>query len=187
MRRADFDHLIASAAIVVGQEEIVVVGSQAILGNCADPPGEMLKSIEADLYPRRQPERSEEIDGSLGDGSPFHREYGFFAHGVGPETAKGPQGWEERLVAVDIPPRPGSRLVPVAYCMEAHDLVLAKCVAHRDRDWAFASSAISAGLVEPAELLKRAEYLPIEQEHRAGLVRMLKATIERCRSGDGNG
>jgi hypothetical protein len=184
LRRADFDHLIASAAIVVGQEEIVVVGSQAILGNCAHPPGEMLKSIEADLYPRRRPERSEEIDGSLGDGSPFHRAYGVFAHGVGPESVKGPPGWEERLIVVDIPPRPGSKLAPVAYCMEVHDLVLAKCVAHRDRDWAFAAAAISAGLVRSAELLKRAEDLPIGHEHRAALVRMLEATIERCR-GDG--
>jgi hypothetical protein len=42
------------------------------------------------------------IDANLGDGSPFHREYGYCAHGVGPETAYAPEGWEERLVPVEV-------------------------------------------------------------------------------------
>jgi hypothetical protein len=31
--------------------------------------------------------------GALGDGSPFHAAFGYYAHGVGPETAKAPAGW----------------------------------------------------------------------------------------------
>ena len=38
MRRADFDHVLAAAAEATGQDEFVVVGSQAILGTRAEAP-----------------------------------------------------------------------------------------------------------------------------------------------------
>jgi hypothetical protein len=71
MRREDFDHLIAAAAEVCGEREIVVLGSQAILGSVAQPPEALLFSMEADVYPLRDPEKATEIDANLGDGSPF--------------------------------------------------------------------------------------------------------------------
>jgi hypothetical protein len=69
VRKEDFDHVIAVAASVTGEDEIVVIGSQAILGSVADPPAEMARSLEADVYPRAAPAKAEEIDGALGDGS----------------------------------------------------------------------------------------------------------------------
>lgn len=70
--------------------------------------------MEADLYPLRKPERAIEVEGALGDGSQFALAYGYYAHGVEPETAKAPLGWQDRLVRVDIPPRTGSTNAPVA-------------------------------------------------------------------------
>jgi hypothetical protein len=107
VRRDEFEHVIAAAAEVSGEREIVVIGSQAILGSVSDPPKTMLFSMEADVYPLNAPEKAEEIDGNLGDGSSFHGMNGYYAHGVGPETAVAPAGWEERLVRVEIPPRAG--------------------------------------------------------------------------------
>lgn len=160
MRRDQFEHVIAAAAEVSEEREIVVIGSQAILGSVADPPEEMLFSMEVDVYPRRAPEKANEIEGSLGEGSPFQGMNGYYAQGVGPETAKAPAGWEDRLVRVRIPPRVGQSDEVVALCLEAHDLVLAKCVAGRDRDWRFAQAAIDAGLVGVEELRRRLEDLP---------------------------
>ena len=97
MRRGQFEHIIAAAAQVSGEREIVVIGSQAILGSVSDPPEAMLFSLEADVYPRNDPGKADEIDGSLGEGSQFQSTYGYYAHGVGPETVVGPIGWEERL------------------------------------------------------------------------------------------
>lgn len=98
--------------------------------------------MELDIYPKNAPEKAIEIDASLGDGSQFHSQYDYYAHGVGPETAVGPKGWRDRLIPVEIPPRVGSNRRPVAYCMEMHDLILAKCVAGRDRDWRYAREAV---------------------------------------------
>lgn len=175
MRREDFEHVISAAAEVCGEREIVVIGSQAILGSVPEPPKATLFSMEADVYPLRDPAKAEEIDASLGDGSFFHATYGYYAHGVGPETAKAPAGWEKRLVRLEISPRVGRRAGAVALCLEVHDLVLAKCVAGRERDWEFARTAIQAGLVQIEELLRRVADLPEPPADRGYIRKMVEA------------
>lgn len=177
MRRSDLEHVIGAAANALGADAFVVIGSQAILGPCPDAPEALLRSMEVDLFPMESPERAIEIDGVLGDGSPFHEAFGYYAHGVGPETAKAPTGWEERLVVVAIPPRPGSELAPRAYCLEPHDLVLAKCAAGRDRDWGFAKEAITGKVVDPEILLTRVEDLPLNEEQVSAIRTRLEVFV----------
>ncbi len=162
MRREHLEHVLRAAADVAGDSEIVVVGSQAILGQFPDAPATLLVSQEADVYPRNDPDRAIEIDGALGDGSPFHATFGYYAHGVAPETAKAPAGWEDRLIRIDVPGRRGGTGEVTGWCLEAHDLVLAKCVAGRERDWEFARGAIDHALVDTEILLRRAEDLPVD-------------------------
>ena len=166
MDRAQFDHVLAAAASFVETHELTVVGSQAILGSVSDPPAEMVLSLEAHVYPTDDPARSELIDGALGDGSPFHQAFGYYAHGVDDRTAKLPSAWRERAVRLPIPPRPGSKHRAVAVCPEPHDLVLSKCAAGRDRDWVYARAAIDAGLVDIELLLARVADLPVPQKIR---------------------
>ena len=66
MRREHFEHVVAAAA--------------------------KLQSLEVDIYPATEPDKADLIDGALGDGSPFHRAFGYYGHGVGPDTAKAPAG-----------------------------------------------------------------------------------------------
>lgn len=182
MRRHELDHIIGAAANVTGDDEFVVIGSQAILGPFPDAPETLLRSMEADIYPAADPERSEQLDGALGDGSPFHQAYGYYAHGVGPETAKAPAGWERRLVRIRVEGRPGSTRQPTALCLEPHDLVLAKCAAGRDRDWDFASEALRAGLVQPDVLCHRIGDLPIEASRRDLIRSRLRRIVADRRS-----
>jgi hypothetical protein len=153
--REHFEHVVAAAANVVKADEFVVIGSQAILGPFPDAPGTLLRSLEVDIYPAADPAKADLSDGALGDGSPFHRTFGYYARGVGPETAKAPAGWRARLIPVDVPPRVKSPRHPVAWCLEPHDLVLAKCVAGRERDWQFARDALAAGIVDAGTLAAR--------------------------------
>jgi hypothetical protein len=161
VRREDFEHVIAAAANVVKADNFVVIGSQAILGPHPDAPDALLRSMEADIYPADAPEKADLIDGALGDGSPFHRAFGYYAHAVGPETARPPDGWQARLIRIEIPARVTSPQRPAAWCLEPHDLVLAKCVAGRERDWEFAGDALQAGLVDLDTLLTRVVDLPV--------------------------
>ncbi len=180
MRRPDFDHVIAAAASLTGETEIVVIGSQAIFGAAKRPPTAMLRSIEADIYPRARPEKAEEIDGTLGDGSQFQATFGYYAHGVGPETAKAPAGWEDRLVRIEVRRRPGESGTVAALCLEAHDLVLAKCAAGRERDWDFALDAMRAGLVEMSRLSAEVEAMPLDARQRERVRRMLEGLVVRA-------
>lgn len=174
MRLQDLDHVVTAAAQIVRETEFVVIGSQAILGSFPDAPETLLRSQEADIYPRNAPEKAIDIEGSLGDGSHFQATYGYYAHAVGPETAKAPAGWQDRLVVRDVPPRIASSLAAVAFCLEPHDLVLSKLVANRDRDWAFARDALDAGLVRTDTLLVRVGDLPVGEDVRNGIARWLQ-------------
>lgn len=87
MRRQDLEHIIRAAADVTGDREIVVIGSQAILGQHPDAPRQLLLSPEADIYPLHRRDQVDEIDGVLGEGSMFHQTHSYYAHGVGAETA----------------------------------------------------------------------------------------------------
>lgn len=156
MRREQLEHLVRASADIADDDEIVVVGSQAILGAHPGAPAELLRSMEADVFPRSHPERADVIEGAIGEGSLFHDTFGIYAHGVGPETAKAPAGWEERLVVVQGPGTRGA----AGLCLEPHDLVLAKLVAGREKDWDFANVALRAGIVGRDELLRRLPGVP---------------------------
>ena len=156
MTREQLEHVIRASADLADDPEIVVIGSQAILGAHQDAPAVLLASVDADVFPRTHPERAVIIEGAIGEGSPFHDTFGYYAHTVGPETAQAPAGWQERLVAV----RTANTRGATGLCLEPHDLVLAKLVAGRKKDVAFAREALRAGLVSRTELERRAADLP---------------------------
>ncbi|HXT21630.1 MAG TPA: hypothetical protein VN923_12840 [Thermoanaerobaculia bacterium] len=49
MTRDQLEHVIRAAAVIASDDEIVVIGSQAILGQYPDAPAELLVSVEADV------------------------------------------------------------------------------------------------------------------------------------------
>jgi hypothetical protein len=100
MRRSELEHAIRAACDVAGTTEITVIGSQAMLGQFPDAPGELPKSREVDVFSTTSPAAQELIDGVLGELSQFDQTYGFYVHGVGAETAILPAGWQGGLVAV---------------------------------------------------------------------------------------
>jgi hypothetical protein len=177
--REELEHVIRAAADVANAQPIVVVGSQAILGRFPDAPAPLLMSREADVYPRDDPARAVEIDGAIGDGSPFHETYGYYAHGVGPETPKAPAGWQERLVPVVVPVRGRGEIRGL--CMEPHDLVLSKCVAGRERDLTFVEVALRHDLVDAEELLRRTPDLPLSTTEQRRVERSIHGIIVRSR------
>lgn len=162
MKRSELEHIIRAAAQISDDDEIVVVGSQAVLGQFPEAPAELLVSIEADVYPKNHPERWELVDGSIGELSPFHTTFGYYGQGVEPGTAVLPDGWEERLVRVQNPNTRGA----VGWCLDIHDLVLSKYVGSRDKDLDFNRVAIGHGMVDHTLLLELLDKLPVKDEAR---------------------
>lgn len=158
MNREQLEHLIRAAAAIAGDDDIVVIGSQAILGQFPAAPPELTVSVEADVYPRNKPELADLIDGSIGELSPFHATFGYYAQGVAPETAALPAGWQSRLVPVRSPNTHGA----TGWCLEVHDLVLSKYVAGREKDLEFVEVAARYGLVQRDVLLQRLPTIPAD-------------------------
>ncbi|MBK6998686.1 MAG: hypothetical protein IPH35_01465 [Rhodoferax sp.] len=71
MHRADLEHIIRAAAAITNEYELVVIGSQSILGTQTDLPEVLVQSMEADIYPLQHPELADLIDGAIGEASPF--------------------------------------------------------------------------------------------------------------------
>lgn len=175
MRRQDLEHIIRAAADITGDQEIVVIGSQAILGQHPDAPQQLLLSPEADVYPLHLQDRIVEIDGVLGEGSMFHETHSYYAHGVGPETPTLPSGWEGRLVSI----RNENTRQATGLCLEKHDLVLSKLAAGREKDHRFVADALRGGIVEMETLGERLETMPLPQKHIEQLRRTLDGLARR--------
>ena len=110
-------------------------------------------SIEADLAFLDDDDQAiaDRVDGFIGEDSQFHRTHGYYGQGVAVSVAVLPDGWSERLVIVE-----GSNTQPGrGLCLEPHDLVIAKLIAYREKDFEFAIALIGARLVDVTLLLER--------------------------------
>lgn len=143
MNREQLEHVIRAAAAISGEKTIVIIGSQAILGTYPEAPASLLTSMEVDAFPEQAPEKSDIIDGTIGELSPFHDTYGYYAHGVSPETAQLPSGWRSRVVSIQTPATYGS----VGLCLSPADLAVSKLLAGRDKDVAFVRGMVAERLV----------------------------------------
>ncbi|MES2631546.1 MAG: DUF6036 family nucleotidyltransferase [Pseudomonadota bacterium] len=171
MNREDLEHLIRAAAEVTNEYEFVIVGSQSILGPIPNPPRELTMSMEADIYPMNAEEKADKIDGALGEGSPFHDMYGYYAQGVDSGTACLPQGWKDRLERVQ------SRATKngVGYCISVLDLFLAKTAANREKDREFNMALMRHGYVSLPRAIEMVALMPVDDLQK----RAMRARIRR--------
>lgn len=171
MRRSDLEHLIRAASALTNEYEIVVVGSQSILGAVPEPSALLMASMEADVYPLQRPDLADLIDGAIGEGSPFHDRFGYYAQGVGPKTALLPVGWQERLVRI----QNSNTDLKVGLCLEPHDLAASKLAAGREKDWTFVAEMLASQVVQRSMLLQRVAQLPLIAERKDRLAAWVSA------------
>lgn len=170
MKRSELEHAIRAAGDIAADTELIVIGSQAILASFPNAHPDVTQSLEVDLYPKNSPERSDLIDGAIGELSPFHDTHGFYVHGVGPDTAVLPAGWERRLVRIQNVNTGGY----TGACLEPHDLAASKLAAGRERDYEFVRALLRHGYVRPATLRRRIGRLPVAPAHRTRLLSWLR-------------
>lgn len=108
MKRYPLEHIIRAASGIMNQSDIVVVGSQAVLAQ----------------FPNAHPG----LLGAIGEHSLFHETHGYYAHGVGEDTAILPSGWKRRLIPIRNPNTNNA----TGWGLEVHDLAASKLVAGRE-------------------------------------------------------
>ncbi len=181
MNKEQLRHLLRAAAGATGETVFVVIGSQAILATHPDAPKTLRKSIEGDTYPKYSPEKAIDIDGAIGEGSMFHQEFGYYAHGVGPETATLPENWEQRVVRLEVEDGRGT----VGLCLDVHDIAFSKLAAGREKDTDYVKELLKHKLINRGriERLMKLEIRAAVKEKVERSWVVSKAKLEAERSG----
>jgi Nucleotidyltransferase of unknown function (DUF6036) len=174
MRRDQLEHAIRTACQIIGRREVIVVGSQAILGTFREDqlPADATMSVEVDILPiaddnAETARLADLIEGVAGELSPFEELHGFSIDGVDLETSTLPEGWRDRLVRVQNTNTAALSGEPqfTGWCLDKEDLCVAKLCALREKDRNFVAALLRAGMVDASIILAR--LATMDMKHRA--------------------
>jgi len=169
MRRDQLEHAIRAACQIIGKTELIVVGSQSILGSFDETelPPEATMSVEVDILPIADgnvetARLADLIEGVAGEFSPFDELHGFHIDGADLETAVLPKGWRERLVKVQNrnTAAPTGQPEFTGWCLDKEDLCVAKLCALREKDRNFVAALLDADLVDAEVIASRLDTIP---------------------------
>ena len=164
MRRDQLEHAIRTACQIIERAEVIVVGSQAILGTFREDelPSQATMSSEIDILPIAESNEeimqlADRIEGVAGEFSPFEQLHGFSIDGVDLQTSALPESWRNRLVKVQNMNTAAAGDGPqfTGWCLDKEDLCVAKLCAFREKDKNFVFALLRAGLVDPAVIAAR--------------------------------
>lgn len=192
-------HLVRAACEAVGKNEVVIIGSQALVAQLPgdiQPPHGALMSVEVDMYFSHDEEATELLD-IQGYGSPFHETHGYYIDPVSETTAVLPQDWGDRQVRRSTPSSDGTRTY-TAVLPSVPDLIISKLAAAANdggvmrNDLDFVREALSVYPVKRDELLALADkisdyhnrlYTPLEGQD---LRERVKGLIDKALSPRGS-
>src|SRR5919108_5906955 len=161
MKKQQVDQVLRAAGRITGEKQFVIVGSQSLHGKHPDLADEIVHSAEVDLVAKRNTERTEWLN-VIGQDSPFHEEFGYYADPVDETTATLPEGWKSRLVQLP----PGDTEGVKGLCLEPHDLAIAKYVASREKDLIFTRELARRGITSEERLRALLEQTRVDEQVR---------------------
>ena len=129
--------------------------------------------MATDIYPKDKPNLAELVDGSIGEGSFFHAEFGYDAQGVGPKTAVLPEAWQDRLVSIKNENTNGV----TGLCLDVHDLAISKYVAGRPKDPVFTRELARYKMIDCSRLMQRLKKTDLSRSDRSRIKSKIEANI----------
>lgn len=159
MTRIQLEHAIRAACSLLGTTEVLVVGSQSILGSYPEISGPLSHSTEVDVLPNIElmagnssPQQAADIlNGSLGEGSAFESSHKFMIEGVVETDMSLPKDWRKRTKPICNPNTNGC----TGHCLDPYDMATAKLAAGREKDKAAIVNLIRQGIIKPDKLRER--------------------------------
>lgn len=174
MRRDQLEHAIRTACQIIGHQEVIVIGSQSILGTFSEDqlPDAAMMSREIDILPiadsnTETARLADMIEGVAGEFSTYEELHGFSIDGVDLGTAVLPAGWRGRLVRVSNAntAAPGGEPIFTGWCLDKEDVCVAKLCAFREKDRSFVAALIDAALVDPVTIAER--LTQVDEQHQS--------------------
>jgi len=170
MKKSQVEHVLRAASRICDDQEFVIIGSQSLHGKYPDLADDMMTSFEVDLIAKNRPGNTDFLN-TIGMDSQFHEEFGYYADPVDEKTAVLPRKWKERLVHLKLD---SGAVKFKAYCLEPHDLVIAKLAAGREKDRIFIRELLRHDLVKRDVIIKRLGQTPVPQGRRDAMETLLR-------------
>jgi hypothetical protein len=156
MKKKEFEEALRLVGEIARDRDLYVFGSQAIHGLLEKPPAACLISAEVDIYPMNHYQAVSLVIGKLGKGSSFATRSAYYVDCVSPDLSTLPDGWTERLVPFKTENTGGV----TAWCLEIHDLCLAKLAASRPKDLRYIRALLRQKLVRAEIIDSRIDDMP---------------------------
>lgn len=182
LRREQVAHLVRAAAGITNESTLALVGTGAVIAQLKAAPPELMTRRVA-LYAPGAPDiaaMSDLIERTIGEGTAFEGMFGYYARGVGQDTAILPYDWRLRARTVSLPRAPGITCI----CPDVVDVALAKLSAWREKDLGWLAAALRARLVTGAALRERARAI---NDPRAPAVAELDQRVASVETGVASG
>ena len=170
MKKQQVDHILRAAGEISGDDQFIIIGSQALHGKHPDLVDEFVMSAEVDLFAKNKSSATELLN-AIGAGSQFHETFGYYADPVDEKTAVLPKGWKARLVNLPAGNTNGVR----GLCLDPHDLAISKYAARREKDVTFTRALAEHGLVVRERLLELVAITPVSPSRRELLRQFIEA------------
>ncbi len=152
MNLDDIALLLEAARKQISHSEYVIVGSLSVMGLLRENsaiPERMLMSNDVDCYPVNDPGRAFELTGSLGQGSTFEREHGFYLDPVSPRLPTLPEDWRQRLIRVEL-----DNGITI-HCLDPDDAAISKYARGEKRDEEWIRAGIECSILSLATIRHR--------------------------------
>ena len=163
MIRSELEHLLRAAAALTGHTQYVICGPVALLGLGEDAPEELISTLTAEFFVLGDPNSTRQIGQSLGEMSVFDQKFQYCLRAVNEEELILPEGWRERVLAIESPDTAGA----TGYCLEVHDLAVSKLASDRDEDFTFVLGLLRHRLVDEGTLEDRLSATELSTLQRA--------------------
>ena len=152
MRLSALIHVVRTTLDLMGEGQIIVVGSSSQLGTYPElgEAGEPLStSYDADIIPEPFDEDvGIMVHEALGEDRRFHLRHGYHADVIRPKMFEQfPEGWRDRCVALPD--------CPNVCCLDPHDLAAAKCQVGRPKDLDLLIALVQSKRLDPELVRER--------------------------------
>jgi hypothetical protein len=151
MKRPQLEHIIRAASALTGHTQFVICDSLALLAMGEDAPEELTSSLTVDLFVPGDGQSTQLIGQSLGEMSVFDQTFQYCARAVKEEDLVLPEGWRDRVLAVESPDTAGG----TGYCLEVHDLAVSKLATEKEEDFTLVLGLLRHQMVDEGVLEER--------------------------------
>lgn len=149
-----FEHILRACQGNTDETSFYIVGTASLLAQhpeLAEGEGGVVTSQEVDAWPTSGNPKTADLLEAIGEMSPFHEQFGIYVDPYSPSNAILPKGWETRT----IPFRSEQTKGATGYCLEKHDLTVAKMARGEPKDLKFIGELVKRNLLDKSEVETR--------------------------------